>query len=267
MMPILRKELRALMRERRGFFVPVLYALLLALMTGLNFIGARSAEVSPVLLGKNLALTVVGLQSAAVLLFSPLVGGSMIASERERGTLARLLSSSVSRDGIVIGKIAASCLYLFLLLSISFPLAALSLLFGGLDVATLAGLYLTNIWVAASLVSPGVAVSAGFNRTWAASLLALGLTLALVVGLPIIGLAGAAFFKSAIPGSVYAAAGQQHAETLMRAVGWLDPAYGLKLLFGGAATRFDWFAHYTAMLLLGVGSFVLALSRLRRAGS
>jgi ABC-type Na+ efflux pump permease subunit len=72
----------------------------------------------------------------AVVLFSPLIGASMISSERERGTWARLLSSQVSRNGIVLGKFVAACLYLMLLLTISFPLATLSLLYGGLEAIT-----------------------------------------------------------------------------------------------------------------------------------
>jgi ABC-type transport system involved in multi-copper enzyme maturation permease subunit len=267
MMPILRKELRALMRERRGFFIPVIYALTQASFTALAFIGQRATEVDPVVLGRALATTVVALQSGAVLYFSPLMGASMIAGERERGTWARLISSCAPRDGIVAGKLASACLYLLLLLSISFPMAALSLLFGGLDFATLAGLYLTHALIAVCLASLGLAVSTAFRRTWAASFLALGLTLSLTVGLPIAGVAFAALTRSPLPGSVYAVASDERAQLFMRVTWWFNPMYGLRLLFGGIATRLDWIAHYLAMFALGAGFFVVALVRVRRSGA
>jgi ABC-type transport system involved in multi-copper enzyme maturation permease subunit len=267
MMPILRKELRTLLRERRGFLVPVLYALVLALVVGLYFVGAAGSMASRVSLGKLLAGTVAAVQSLALLLFSPLVGASMIAGERERGTWAKLLASPVSRDGIVLGKLAASCLYLFLLLSVSFPVAALSLLHGGLDLTTLAGLYLTQALLAACLVSIGLAVSTGFARTWTASFLALGIVLALSVGLPALSLGYRLGSASPLPGSVFEGAAHHRAQIVARVADWFNPTYGMELFFAPSqAHRLDWFAHYGALLLLGGGSLLVARFRLRSAG-
>jgi ABC-type transport system involved in multi-copper enzyme maturation permease subunit len=262
--PILRKELRTMLRERRGFLVPVLYAMTLSTLVGLYFLSVKGG---PAMLGKRLAGTVAGLQAAALLIFAPIVGASMVAGERERGTWARLLSSPAKRDGILLGKLAACWLYLFLLLSISFPIAALSLLYGGLDLGSLAGLYLIHACAAACLASIGLAVSTGFARTWTASFLALGITLALVVGLPALGAVAHLASSSPFPHSVYSAAAEQRATLVVKVTDWFNPMYGMELFFDPErAARSDWFAHYAAMLALAGGAFLTAQLRIRRAG-
>ncbi len=257
MMAVLRKELRTLLRERRGFLVPVLYALTLSLLVSLYLISVQGSSQQSRNLGSFIAGLVAVLQTIAVVIFSPLVGASMIAGERERGTWARLLSSPASRDGIVLGKLAACGLYLFLLISISFPVAALSLLFGGIDFGSLAALYLIHAGAAVCLASIGLAVSTGFARTWAASFVALGLSLALIVGLPAIGATATTLARGALsePGVV------------LRVTNWLNPGYGLFLFFTNeTGKRQDWLAHYAAMLALAGGAFLVAHSRVRGAG-
>ena len=61
---------------------------------------------------------------------APPVGVAVTAGERERQSLEPLLATPSSREAIMSGKIAAACLYVLLLLSVSLPIAALGLMLG-----------------------------------------------------------------------------------------------------------------------------------------
>jgi ABC-2 type transport system permease protein len=251
--PILRKELRSLLRERRGWLVPVCYAAVLSAVVYLVLAPTVRGGASGTEVGQTLAGVVAVVQAIALLLVAPLVGAATIAGERERGTLTALLASPVSRRALGLGKAAAAILYTLVLMTGSLPVAAVSLFFGGPDAATLAGLYTTHAVVAVALVCVGMAISTLFQRTWAATLLAIGTTLGLVV----------------LTLAVFAATGGMRAHgfepphTLVLA---FNPGYGLALFFGGdeIGSRAAWLEHYAAMLVLAATGLGVAVSRLRR---
>lgn len=250
MNPVLFKELRSMLRERRGFLVPMIYAAVLSATVYLFFVSFAARE--PDALGSTIAGEIAILQLIAIAIFSPLVGAGAIAGERERGTWLPLLASPVARWRIAAGKATASALYVLLLLSVSVPIAALSLLFGGADLAMLGGLYVTHAILGVNMALFGLAVSTIFHRTWTAALVAVGGALGLVV------------FTAAI----YAALGGLHSE-----VGhptwpmYFNICYSWMLFFGGdhdAGSRIDWLWHFLALASIGVGSFAFVLRRLRR---
>ncbi len=250
MMAVLRKELRSLLRERRGWLVPVVYAGVLAAVVYL-FVApfARHGNKGPEL-GQALAGVVAVVQMIAVLVIAPLVGATGIAGERERGTLTLLLASPVSRASIGLGKAAVGILYTLVLLSGSLPIAAVSLLLGGPDVATLAGLYTTHFVVASMLVCLGLLVSTLFARTWSATLLSIGLAL----GFSVFSLA----VFAALDG--FGSSGRHDHWALA-----FNPGYGLGLFFGGdeLGGRAAWLKHYGAMLAMAAASLAFAIRRLR----
>jgi ABC-type transport system involved in multi-copper enzyme maturation permease subunit len=184
-MALLRKELRSLLRERRHWLVPVIYVGLLASVSLMFFDKASGSASRSNSLGESIASVVAVLQSLAVVLIAPVVGAAAIAGERERGTLSLLLASPVNRLAIAPAKALACTLYLAMLMAGSLPVAATALLFGGMDLSILAGLYLTNLVAASALVCVGIYVSTLFQRTWSASAVALsgvgGLTVVLLV--------------------------------------------------------------------------------------
>ncbi len=249
MNPVLLKELRSLLRERRGFLVPMVYAAVLSATVFMFFLGRWREDAAG--MGATIAGAVASLQLVAVAIFSPLIGAAAIAGERERGTWYSLLASPVARWRIATGKAAASALYVLLLLSVSLPIAALSLLFGGTDLAVLAGIYLTHAIVGVTLSLLGLAVSTLFQRTWTSSLVAIGLSLGLVI------------FTLAL----FAALGGSDDTQIKHAPLYLNIGYSLGLFFSGdmdVASRARWFWHYGALLGLAAASFAFVVRRLRR---
>jgi ABC-type transport system involved in multi-copper enzyme maturation permease subunit len=249
MNPMLFKELRSMLRERRGFLVPMIYAAILSATVYLFFVSFADRE--PDALGSTIAGEIAILQLIAIAIFSPLVGAGAIAGERERGTWLPLLASPVARWRIAVGKASASALYVLLLLSVSVPIAALSLLFGGADLSVLAGLYVTHALVGVTLALVGLAVSTIFQRTWTAALVSVGGVLALIV------------FTSAI----YAALGGFSGDGRPTWPMYFNVCFSWVLFFTGdidAGSRIRWLWHFLALAAIGAGSFAFLLRRLRR---
>lgn len=249
MNPVLFKELRSLLRERRGFLVPMIYAAVLSAAVFLFFVSVSDRH--PAQIGSWIAGEVAIVQLVVIAVFSPLVGAGAIAGERERGTWLALLASPVARWRIAAGKAGAIALYIVMLLSVSLPVASLSLLFGGADLTVLAGLYLTHAIVGVTLALLGLAVSTIFHRTWTAALVAVGIVLGLIV------------FTLAIN----AAVGGFKTPGGMSWPMYFNICYSWVLFFGGdsdAGSRIEWLFHFLALASLGAGSFVFVLRRLRR---
>lgn len=252
MIALLRKELRSLLRERRHWLVPVIYVGLLASVSVMFFDKASGSASRSNRLGESMAGVVAVLQSLAVVLIAPVVGAAAIAGERERGTLSLLLASPVNRLAIAPAKALACTLYLATLMAGSLPVAATALLFGGMDLSILAGLYLTNLVAASALVCVGIYVSTLFQRTWSASAVALsgvgGLTVVLLV-----------LFTFVTHG--------RDDLTVETSLMGFNPCGGLFLFFTSshvASGPRAWLVHYGEMLALGAAALALAMARLRR---
>ncbi len=260
MNPILRKELRSLLREPRGWIVPGLYAT--ALSAAIYTAGASAGatvgtewfpEHDATSFGNAAASTVFWTQSVAVALLAPVLGGAAIASERERGTWTRLLAAPIARWRIGVGKLAAAWLYVLFLLMVSLPIFSVTVLYGGIDLPTLAGMYTMHLVLGLTLAALGVAISTAFHRTWVSAVVALA--------------AGAAMV-------VFAHAGAAAVALTSRATGgWLElamccnPAYGVELFLGGdsmdGSTKL-WWLHFGAMGGILSASSAFVLLRVRR---
>ncbi|MBK8010940.1 MAG: ABC transporter permease [Deltaproteobacteria bacterium] len=253
--PILKKELRTLLRERRSFLIPALYALILALAIVPSLVtdfGGEAAEQ-----GSRLAGAVAVIQFFAVLLFAPLVGAGGISGERERGTFTRLLASSLPRYQIALGKLAVGVAYVFVLLFVSAPMLTIAYQLGGVEFSVLSGLYVTHGLLGVWLVSLGLWVSSYFDRTWSSSMVAVAVPGALIL------------VNIAVIFGLGQDGGAISASTQWLAV--LNPGFSMVLLFGGAEpldmpAREAWTAHFLALaafLLLTTLLLARRLSRLR----
>jgi len=257
--PILLKELRSMLRERRGWLVPMVYTAVLAAAV---MIFVLPQTLSPMaqdmrLFGGFLVGLVAVLQTMVLVVAGPLVGASTIAGERERITWLSLLASPVPRRQIATGKLVAACLYLLLLLCVSAPVAALALLAGAIDLPTLAGLYLTHALLGCTLACLGVATSTLFQRTWTAALVAISLAFA------------GAVFTAAVATSAQAVAaslGEQDLSELYHWVWYFNPGYGVFLFFqgqAGAGGLLHWLGHFAALGLVAAASLAFTVLRLR----
>lgn len=73
------------------------------------------------------------LQLALAMFFSALLAASAVAQEKDRRTLDLLLITRLSNSELVLGKLLASLLWVFVLLGASLPVFAICTLFGGVS--------------------------------------------------------------------------------------------------------------------------------------
>ncbi len=159
--PILRREFVGLLRSRKGFWITVLTVA----GTSLFPLLAWPEEGSPMPFQR--AHQAFGAYQVtafiAIFLFVPVVAGSSVTSERERGTYEMLFLAIPRPAGIVLGKLLASSLFFVLLLALTFPMICVLYLLGGFEVqdflfslgfAALAVFFLAMIGLNASLKYP-----------------------------------------------------------------------------------------------------------------
>ena len=135
MNPMIRKEMRQRMRERRGWLLPSLYLVVLgAIVTFAYFVttGNRAhSNTQGSTVGVVLFLTLAYSQLAVLLLLAPIFSAGAITIEKEQRTLASLLTSLLTSWQIWWGKFVASLLFVLLLLVTSLPVLSMAFAFGG----------------------------------------------------------------------------------------------------------------------------------------
>lgn len=186
--PMIIKELRQRLRERRAWLLPTLYLLILSgtalfayyLTTDAQMQGGRR-EVQGADIGLAIFFTVVFTQIIALLLMAPVFSAGSITIEKEQRTLAGLLTSLLSVPQIWWGKFVTALLYLLLLLSSALPLLALSFAFGGIEPTQLIRATASTILVLASISAVGLWCSATFRRSIHSTAACYGIVLVLSV--------------------------------------------------------------------------------------
>ncbi|MBZ5702019.1 MAG: ABC transporter permease [Acidobacteriia bacterium] len=169
--PMIRKELRQRLRERRAWLLPFLYLLVLSGTVAFCYYmvvqeGARrGSELQGADIGQAVFYTVIFTQLAVLLLMAPVFSAGAITIEKEQRTLAGLLTSLLSAPQIWWGKFVSALLYLLLLLSSALPLLALSFAFGGVEPVALLKATGALILVLSSICAVGLWCSATFRRS------------------------------------------------------------------------------------------------------
>lgn len=186
--PMILKELRQRLRERRSWLLPTLYLLVLSgTVVFAYFITTNSEqrvgqpEVQGADIGTAIFLTVVFTQISVLLLMAPVFSAGALTIEKEQRTLAGLLTSLLTAPQIWWGKFAAALLYLLLLLLSALPLLAISLAFGGVEPGELFNATGSTVLVLASICALGLWCSATFRRSVHSTAACYGIVLTLSV--------------------------------------------------------------------------------------
>jgi ABC-type transport system involved in multi-copper enzyme maturation permease subunit len=131
--PLLYKEFRQRMRTRRAPVVITSYFVSMAALTFFLLYENVQGQLAFVLPARSeqVFLLLSLLQMTVVAFLTPAFAAGAISGERERRTLAVLLTTPLSPVGILIGKILSSSALLALLLVVTLPLYSLVFLFGG----------------------------------------------------------------------------------------------------------------------------------------
>ncbi len=188
--PVLRRELVERMRGGRTAVVITIYLLLLSGIFYLVYSVTRSARTDPwesaasqvASAGRGIFEWLVFFMVLLVLFLVPGVTSGAIAGERERQTLVPLQVTLLRPRSILLGKIAASTAFLLLLLVATMPLLAVSYLIGGVSIGQVIGAIAMVAFIGVTLAAVSAGISACVRRVQAATVLAYGLTLLLVVG-------------------------------------------------------------------------------------
>jgi len=255
--PMIRKELRQRMRERRAWILPSLYLIVLGSVVTLAYFTMLSAsrawwgnEPQGADVGTTLFVSVAYTQLAVLLIIAPVFSAGAITIEKEQRTLAALLTSLLSTREIWWGKFVAALLFQIFLLISAVPVLALAFAFGGVGWRELGIATLTTLVVAASLSAVGLISSAYFRRTIHATAVtyAVVIILTAVTGI-------AAFWLSG-----------DHRERIPIPL-HLNRIFTMSEgLFGRQQNLIRWGISLAAFLALGLASAVAAIAVMRRGG-
>src|SRR5262249_13379154 len=169
MNPMVRKELRQRMRDRRGWLLPTLYLLMLSAVIVLVYFGVTKGtawrDLQGAEIGIALFLSVTFGQLSLLLLLAPSTSAGSITIEKEQKTLPNLLTSLLTSIEIWWGKFVAALLFLVLLQIMSLPMLALAISLGGVGLREIGMVSLTTIVIVAAMTSIGLYCSSYFRRS------------------------------------------------------------------------------------------------------
>ena len=190
MNPVLARELKQRMRGRYVWLVVTLYLAVLAVILRWVYVAA-SADASfdggfnllaSATAGRAIFQWLLFFMLLLVCFIVPGLTAGAISGERERQTLIALQLTLLRPRSIVAGKLLASLAFVVLLIVASLPLLTVPFLVGGVSVPEVAKGLVMVLATAVTLACLTLACSALLRRTQAATVVAYGLTLALVLG-------------------------------------------------------------------------------------
>lgn len=131
--PLLNKEFRQRMRTNRAPLVITIYLVCMALLTFFMLYENVQGQFALLLPARSeqVFLVVSLLQMLVAAFLTPAFAAGAISGERERRTLAVLLTTPLSPLNILVGKVLSSSALLVLLVVVTLPLYSLVFLFGG----------------------------------------------------------------------------------------------------------------------------------------
>ncbi len=184
MNPMIRKELRLLMRERRGWVLPSLYLVALGALAMFAYFESMRRENGTVLLegpdiGIPVFLTVVFAQLSVLLLLVPVFSAGSFTIEKEQRTLPGLFTSLLTDAQIWWGKFLSSLMFVLLLLVAGLPVIALTFAFGGIGIWEMFMVTVTTVIILACFSAVGLYWSSVFRRSVPATAVTYGTVIVL----------------------------------------------------------------------------------------
>jgi ABC-2 type transport system permease protein len=269
MNPMIRKEMRQRMRERRGWLLPSLYLVVLgAIVTFAYFVttGNRAqSNTQGSTVGVVLFLTLAYSQLAVLLLLAPIFSAGAITIEKEQRTLAGLLTSLLTTWQIWWGKFVASLLFVLLLLVTSLPVLTMAFAFGGVGPWEVFTATLTTVIILACVSAIGLYCSSTFQRSIHATAVSYATVIAISVVTAIVFFVRLTMHEAR---HATASAFTWYAIPLdIRLPMYLNPFFFLTASFAPPGDLYPaWFTCACVFLALGGIAVALTLRNLRRRG-
>lgn len=271
MNPMVRKELRQRMRERRSWVLPSLYLLVLGGSVVLAYFFAtqhspfeRGTDRQGAEIGITVFLTVSYTQMALLLLLAPIFSAGSLTIEKEQRTLSMLLTSLLSVREIWLGKFVSAMLFLTLLLVSSLPVLGLAFSLGGVSPKDLLRAGAMTLLVLASITATGVYFSSIFRRSVHSTAVSYAAVIAVTVVTFIIYLILQTHWQTlqALSGSAAKPMPRSYDIPL-----YINPFYALTApLMHTRETFPDWLICALVFLVLGIAATLLTFRNVRRRG-
>jgi ABC-2 type transport system permease protein len=268
MNPMIRKELRQRMRERRGWLLPSLYLLVLgAVVTFAYFLttierGGSGIQGSTV--GVALFLTLAYSQLALLLLLAPIFSAGSITIEKEQRTLAGLLTSLLTSAQIWWGKFVSSLLFVLLLLVTSLPVLSMAFAFGGIGPWEIFSVTMTTVIILGCMSAVGLYCSSAFQRSVHATAVSYAAVIAISIVTAIVFFVRLSIYESAHHS---ATRGWYDIPLNIRAPMYVNPFFFLTTSFAPPKQLYPaWITCAGVFIALGGLAVALTLRNLRRTG-
>ncbi len=271
MNPMIRKELRQRMRERRGWVLPSLYLMALGGAVALAYYFAtrdpfgfgQFRETQGAEVGLTVFMTVVFTQLALLLLLAPVFGAGALTIEKEQRTLAALLTSLLTPAEIWWGKFVASLLFLALLLASALPVLSLAFALGGVGPWDLAAAAAMTLLILASMSAVSLYCSSYFRR----SVHSTAVSYAVVMALTLLTFVVHQILEWQWSSTLNPPQTRQEAPGYVTAPLYLNPFVALVQVFDPRRKGYpDWLISLQLFAALGCLATALALRNLERGG-
>jgi ABC-type transport system involved in multi-copper enzyme maturation permease subunit len=262
--PMIHKELRQRMRERRGWILPSLYLVVLGAVISLAYyitqVGGESRQGFQI--GVAMFLTASYTQLALLLLLAPIFSAGSLTIEKEQRTLAGLLTSLLGPAKIWWGKFVASLLFVLLLLVSGLPILSVAFAFGGVGIWEIFTVLLTTVIILSTIGAISLYWSSVFRRSVHATAVSY-VSVILVCVVPwIIFLVGMSSSQSNGEFS-----SMQAMPFWIRAPLYLNPVYFLTTALVPRQLLYpEWFWCLVTFMVLGILCVLLAMRNIRRGG-
>lgn len=268
MNPMIRKELRQRMRERRGWLLPSLYLLVLgAVVTFAYFVTTADSGRSNIqgsTVGVALFLTLAYSQLALLLLLAPIFSAGSITIEKEQRTLAGLLTSLLTSAQIWWGKFVSSLLFVLLLLITSLPVLSMAFAFGGIGPWEIFSATVTTVLILGCMSAIGLYCSSAFQRSVHATAVSYATVIAITVVTTIVFFVRMSIYESK---HHFTTRGWYDIPLNIRAPMYVNPFFFLTASFAPPKQLYPaWITCAGVFIALGALAVALTLRNLRRRG-
>jgi len=267
MNPMIRKELRQRMRERRGWMLPSLLPPRPGRRGNLRLLphhgGARPIRYSGVY-RRGGSVSDPRLRSTrAVAATGPIFSAGSITIEKEQRTLAGLLTSLLASAQILWGKFVSSVL---LLLVTSLPVLSMAFAFGGIGPWEIFSATLTTVIILASMSAIGLYCSSAFRRSVHATAVSYAVV-AISVVTTIVFFVRLQLYESAHSQVAHAGDTWYHIPLNIRAPMYVNPFFFLTASFAPPKQLYPaWITCACVFIAIGALAVALTLRNLRRSG-
>ena len=271
MNPMIRKELRQRMRERRGWLLPSLYLLVLGAVVAFTYFvttaesGRGQTSIQGSTVGVVLFLTLAYSQLALLLLLVPIFSAGSITIEKEQKTLAGLLTSLLTAPQIWWGKFVSSFLFVLLLLITSLPVLSMAFAFGGIGPWEIFSATLTTVIILGCMSAVGLYSSSAFQRSVHATAVSYATVVVISVVTAIIFFVRLQMYQSAHEPAAFP--GWYGLPLNIRAPMYVNPFFFLTASFASPKQLYPtWLACAGVFTLIGALALAFTLRNLRRRG-